>query len=65
MTTSNLSLIDLYRRCINKAASLPSGHAEARNRLYERAEHFRAEHDDLYGLTDDESREYDYDITWE
>ena len=54
MKTATLSLIDLYRRCLTKAIALGDGHAEARNRLYEAAEHFRAEHDVLYGVDDAE-----------
>lgn len=56
MTTATLSLRELYQRCLGKAASLPSGHTEARNRLYERAEVLRAEHDVLFGVDDDEGR---------
>lgn len=54
MKTATLSLIDLYRRCLTKAIALGDGHAEARNRLYEAAEHFRAEYDVLHSFTDEE-----------
>lgn len=53
MTTATLSLRELYQRCLGKAASLPSGHTEARNRLYETAERFRADHDAMYAAYDD------------
>lgn len=54
MTTRTLSLFELYRRCVNKAVSLPAGHEIARKRLYEAAEAFRDTYDELYGDTDDE-----------
>lgn len=56
MTTATMSLAQLYKLCLDKAASLPvgEGYNYARNRLYEKAYEYGAQLDELNGADDNE-----------